>query len=112
MAGEELEAQRGIIPGFVFATTLLQLLLVGPLRELRTAHPPVSIRVVVDDLSLRRFGDHNRGAQELGLPSHCLAIRLTQAGCELATKKSEILGNPVSVRTKLQLRLAPLGVQA
>ena len=32
VAGEVLRAQRGIIPGCAFATTLLQLLLVGPLR--------------------------------------------------------------------------------
>ena len=54
-AGEVLRAQRGIIPGCAFATTFLQLLLVGPLREVRAAHPTVSIRVVVDDLSLQRL---------------------------------------------------------
>ena len=37
---------------------------------------------------------------------------LMQAGCEIATKKSRVLSNSVSVRTKLQARLQPLGVQA
>ena len=36
VAGDALEAQLGIIPGCAFATTLLQLLLVGPLREVRS----------------------------------------------------------------------------
>ena len=54
VAGGVLRAQRGIIPGCAFAITLLQLL-VGPLRGVRAAHPTVSIRVVVDDLSLQRF---------------------------------------------------------
>ena len=61
MAVDAPKAQRGIIPGCAFATTLLLLLLVGPLREVRSAHPTVSTRVVVDDLLLQRFGDHNRG---------------------------------------------------
>ena len=33
VAGEALQAQHGVIPGCAFATTLLQLLLVGPLWE-------------------------------------------------------------------------------
>ena len=69
-------------------------------------------RVVVDDLSLQRFGNHNRVAHELELPSASVASKLTQAGCEIATKKSKVLGNSASVRAKLQLRLAPFGVQA
>ena len=88
-AGDALKAQRGI----------LQLLLVGPLRE---------VRVVVDDLSLQRFGDYNRVAHhELELASTCMTIKLTQAGCEITTKKSMVLSNSVSVRAKLQLRLPP-----
>ena len=35
-----------------------------------------------------------------------------KAGCEIATKKSKVLSNSVFVRTKLQERLQPLGVQA
>ena len=35
-----------------------------------------------------------------------------QAGCEIATKKSKVLSNSVSVRARLQARLQPLGVQA
>ena len=108
----ELRAQRGIIPGCAFETTLLQLLLVGPLRDVRAAHPTVSIRVVVDDLSLQRFGDQQRVAHELELASRCMAGKLRQAGCEVATKKSKVLSNSVFVRAKLQMRLAPLGVQA
>ena len=80
VGGDALEAQRGIIPGCAVATALLQLLLVGPLREVRSAHPTVSIRVVVDDLSLQRCGDHNRVAHELGLASTRTASELTQAG--------------------------------
>ena len=105
VAGEVLRAQRGIIPGRAFATTLLQLLLVGPLREVRAAHPTVSSRVVVDDLSLQRFGGHNVVAQELERASTCMASKLTQAGCEIATKKSKVLSNSVFVRPKLQARL-------
>ena len=41
------------------------------LREVRSAHSTVSIRVVVD---------HNRVAHELVLASTCMAISLTQAG--------------------------------
>ena len=99
VAGEALQAQRGIIPGCAFATTLL--LLVGPLREVRAAHPTVSVRV--DDLSLQRFADH--------LASTCMAAKLMQAGCEIATKKSNILSNSMSVWAKLQAQLQPLGVQ-
>ena len=58
----------------------------GPLREVRSAHPTVSIRVVVDDLALRHCGEHNRVAQELELASNCMAAKLTQAGCEVATQ--------------------------
>ena len=56
VAGDVLRAQGGIISGCAFATTLLQLLLVGPQREVRAAHPTVSVRVMVDDFSLQRFG--------------------------------------------------------
>ena len=38
VAGEALQAQRGIVLGCAFATSLLQLLLVGPLREVRATH--------------------------------------------------------------------------
>ena len=82
--------QRGII---AFATTLLQLLLVGPHREVRAAHPTVSIFFVVDDLSLQRFGDHRRVGRELELASTCMAATLMHAGCEIATKKSKVLSN-------------------
>ena len=41
-----------------------------------------------------------------------MAAKLIHAGCEMATKKSNILSNSVSVRAKLQMRLAPLGVEA
>ena len=71
--------------GVPFATTLLRLLLVGPLREVRAAHPTVSIRVVVDDLSLQRFGGHNVVAQELERVSTCMSGKLMQAGCEIVT---------------------------
>ena len=84
VGGEQQHAQRGIIPGCSFAATVLQLLLLGALREVRAAHPTVSIRVVVDDLSLQRFGDLNRAAQEL-------EQALAQAGCEVAMKKSRVL---------------------
>ena len=40
------------------------------------------------------------------------ASKLVQALCEMATKKSKVLSNWVFVRTKLQARLQPLGVQA
>ena len=86
---DALKALRGIIPGCDFATTLLQLLVVGPLREVLQAHPTVSFRVFVDDLSLQRFGSHDRVAHELELVSTCLASKLAQAGCEIATKQSK-----------------------
>ena len=38
-AGEQLRAQRGIIPGCAFATTLLLLLQEETLREVRASHP-------------------------------------------------------------------------
>ena len=41
-----------------------------------------------------------------------MASKLMQAGCEIATKKSKVPSNSVFVRTKLQARLQPLGVQA
>ena len=78
---EALQAQRSIIAGCAFATTLLQLLLVGPLRE-----------VVVGDLSLQRFGDHNQAAHKHELASTCMVSKLTPAGREIATKKSKGLG--------------------
>ena len=56
------------------------------MREVRAAHPAVSIRVMVDDLSFQLFGDHNRVAQELEQASNLSAVKLTQAGCEVATK--------------------------
>ena len=70
-------------------------------------HPTVSIRVVVDDLSLQCFGDHNRVSRELELASTCMATKL-----EIATKKSKVLSNSISTRAKLQTRLQPHGVQA
>ena len=51
-------------------------------------------------------------AQELERASTCMASKLTQAGCEVATKKSKVLSNSVFVRTKLQTWMQPLGVQA
>ena len=50
MAGDALQAQRGIIP-----------------------ESAVSIRVVVDDLSVQHFGGHNVVAQELERASTCMA---------------------------------------
>ena len=97
VAGEALQAPRSIIPGCAFATTLLQLLLVGPLQEVRAGHPTVSIRVVVDHLSLQRFGDHNRVTQELERASTCTAAKLMQAGCEIATMMSKVLSNSICV---------------
>ena len=79
MAGEQPQARRGIVPGCALATALFQLLLLGPLRE-RAACPTVSICVVVDDLSLQRFGDHYRVAPELELASTCLGQHVTQVG--------------------------------
>ena len=72
-------------------------------------HTTVSIRVVVSAPSLQRFDDHNRIAHELELASTCMATKLTQAGCEMATKKSKVLSNSGSVRAKLQLRLPQRG---
>ena len=72
----------------------------------------MSVRVVVDDLSLQRFGDHNRVTQELERASTCMAAKLMQAGCEIATKKSRVLSNTITVRARLQARLQPRGVQA
>ena len=86
-----LQAQRGIIPRCAFATTLLRLLV----REVRAPQPTVSIRVVVDDLSLQRFGDHNLVAREIELAITCMTAKLLQAGCEIATKKSKVLSNSV-----------------
>ena len=87
VAGEALQAQRGVVPGCAFAT-----------------HPTVSIRVVVDDLSLQRLGDHNLVARELelGLAGTCMAAKLKHAGCEIATKKSKVPNNPVSAWAKLR----------
>ena len=108
VAGEALQAQRGIVlrVGCAFATTLLQLMLVGPLGEVRAAHPTVSTRVVVDDLSLQRFGDHNRVTQELERASTCMAPKRMQAGFEIATKRSKVLSNSFSVRARLQAAAA------
>ena len=41
-----------------------------------------------------------------------MAAELMHAECEMATKKSKVLSNLVSVRARLQARLQPLGVQA
>ena len=46
VAGDALEAQRGIIPVCAFATMLLQLLLVGPLCEVLSAHPTASLSTI------------------------------------------------------------------
>ena len=59
----------------------------------------------------RLHPDHNRVAQELEFASNCMAANVTQAGCEVATK-NKVPSNSVSVGAELQLRLAPLGVQA
>ena len=77
---------------------------------MRAAHPTRQIRGVVDDLSLRQFDDHNRAAQEIEQASMCLGVMLTQAGCEVAVEKSKVLRNSVSVRTRLQVQSAPLGL--
>ena len=69
----------------------------------------MTIRVAVVDLSLQLFGDHDRVAQEIELASICMAAKLTHAGCEIATKKPEVLSSSVSVRAKVQMRSAPLG---
>ena len=53
-----------------------------------------------------------RVARELEQASNLQAVKLTQAAPEVATKKSKVLSNSVSVRARLQVRLAPLGVQA
>ena len=83
VAGEVLQAQRDIIPGCALGRRSSSCCL----REVRTAHPTVSIRVVVDDVSsLQLFGDHNRVTQELERGSTCMAAKLMQAGCEIATK--------------------------
>ena len=76
VAGEEVQAQRGIIPGCVFATTLLQVLVVGRCGRCGGRTQIVSIRVVVGDLSLQRFGDHNRFREQLhGSQAHAGRVR-------------------------------------
>ena len=62
--------------------------------------------------SCKRIGDHNWVAQELEFASTCMAAKPSQAGCENASKKSQVLSSSVSVRAKLQIRLTPLGLQA
>ena len=47
--------------------------------------------------------DYMRGVAELA--SNSLAIKLTQAGCEVATRKSKVLSR-LRLRAQLQLRLA------
>ena len=86
VAGEQLRAQPSIRPGCACATTLLHLLKVGPLREVRTSLPTVQVRVVVDILSLHRFGDHDRVAHEPEQTSKCPAAKLSLAACEVAQK--------------------------
>ena len=95
VAGEQLRVQGGIIPRSAFATTQLQLLLVDPWRQVRASHPTVQILLVVGDLSLQRYGHHERVAQELDRASKCLATKLIQAQCEVAIKKSNVLSNSV-----------------
>ena len=60
---------------------------------------------MVDVFSLQRFGDHNRVAQELERASTCMAAKLMQAGCEIATKEPKVPSNSIFVRAKLQARL-------
>ena len=96
VAGEVLQAQRGITPGCAFATTLLQL-------------PAAAGGTALGGTSGASDCDHKRVAQELELASTCMAAKLTQAGCEIATMKSKVLSNSISVRAKLQARLQPHG---
>ena len=53
-----------------------------------------------------------RRPPELEQTSQCLTTKLTQAECEEAAKKSKVLSNSISVRTKMQLQFEPLGAQA
>ena len=75
-------------------------------EKVRTSHPTVQIRVVVDDLSLQHLSHHKCVAQERECASKCLATKLTQAD-EAAT----VLSRSMSVRARLQVRLTPHGVQ-
>ena len=53
-------------------------------------------------VSLQRFDDHNRVTQELERARTCMAAKLMQAACEIATQKSKVLSNSVSVRARLR----------
>ena len=72
----------------------------GALREVRASHPTAQIRVVVDDHSLWRFGDHVRVAQEPEPAIKWLAAKLTTAECEVAVTKSKVLSNSTLRATK------------
>ena len=80
------------------------LLLVGSLRCVRRTQLCPSVSWLMTRGSV--FDYHNWVAHELELPSTYVASKLTQAGCEIATKKSKVLSSSVSVGAKLQMRFA------
>eukprot|EP00959_Pyramimonas_sp_CCMP1952_P448307 9387237-Pyramimonas_sp.AAC.1 len=65
LCSEQLSVEQTILPGCLYATCLLQLMLIGPLDEVRREHPTVPLAVCVDDLSLQRSGGARRVVDEL-----------------------------------------------
>ena len=53
---EQIKTWQGILPGCVYATTLLRLLVLEPLDKVKAAYHGVSLTSVVDDFGLQRCG--------------------------------------------------------
>eukprot|EP00959_Pyramimonas_sp_CCMP1952_P227045 4747082-Pyramimonas_sp.AAC.1 len=79
---------QGILPGCTHATSLLTVLMVGTLQRVKTLHPTIHPRALVDDATLQWFGDEVRASRELALATRRFVMEARELGLIVQPTKS------------------------
>ncbi|CAK0843755.1 unnamed protein product, partial [Prorocentrum cordatum] len=85
-ASSVVEARQSILPGDGFATSLLKLILIGPLYRLVIQRPTASLAAVVDDLMLHRVGGLARVTKGVAEAAFKLKTLLMDVDLDVAVK--------------------------
>eukprot|EP00959_Pyramimonas_sp_CCMP1952_P048078 1003656-Pyramimonas_sp.AAC.1 len=89
---------------------MLQLLLLGPLRQVQENYRCVMMSVNVDDFGLQRHGTHVRVHKELAGATKMLCKLLKQIDMRLAVDKGRVVSNCILLRKALSRALSSVGV--
>ena len=111
VASDVIRAEQTIVPGCHFATVMLQLLLLGPLRQVQSSFRCVMLSVNVDDFALQRNGTASRVLKEVSGASKMLCRLLKEVDMRLAVDKGRVISNSIALRRALARTLTAVGVQ-